>query len=421
MSDDLPPPDLTKTADVPLDGLLPFSAEAGEVPADTDAVLEAPLFEAEPPAAERGTLFSDARSVRLSSSEFVVDNPILEDEARPTSGPLPPTDGQAEPLGALRALWEESHDRGVPFYRRQGPLAGIGLLALLIIGAVSFPWTRATIESGVVILIDDSDESAAVGAGSANREELVESPASGTMVMGTKSTSASGSAEGFQSTSSQIASTSGVTASAPVTNSRAGSAAATTPPGPISSETTATTAIVAPVQLSCEDPAAVPPGCVTTEAPVTTIPSTPPVTEEPVTTTEPEPDPETTVKRTTTTEEEVTTTTEDEEVTTTTEKPTTTKPKPTTTTTEPDDDTTTTTEPDKDDTTTTTEPDEDDTTTTTEPDEDDTTTTTEPDEDTVPDTTEPPIDSGGSLPTAVNCTPTTQTGPSIDVPPRNIC
>ncbi len=416
MSDDLPPPDLTKTADVPLDGLLPFNTDqAGEVPADPGEDTETPLFAADPPTEGRDNLFSEAKSLRLSSSEFVVDNPILEHEPRPAAGPLPQPEAQAEPLGALRAMWEESHDRGVPFYRRQGPLAGLGLFALLIIGAVSFPWTRATIESGVVILIDDSDESAAVGSGSPNREEYVDSPASGTMVMGAKSTTAEGSAEAFQSTSSQIASTSGVTAATPAAPTQAGPAATNEQSGPVSAETPETTAIVAPVQLSCEDPAAVPPACTTTEPPATTIPETPPVTEAPGTPTT-EPEPETTVKRTTTTEPPETD-----------EKPTTTKPKLTTTSTEPDDDGTTTTEPDDDDdSTTTTEPDDDDdgTTTTTEPDDDDdgtTTTTTQPDDDTIPDTTEPPIDSGGSLPTAVNCTPTTQTGPSVDVPPSNIC
>ena len=401
MSDDLPPPDLTKTADVPLGGLFPFHADqADEVPAEPGDALETPLFETEPPAEERDTLFSGANSVRLSSSEFVVDNPILEHESRSASGPLPQPEAPPEPLGALRALWEESHDRGVPFYRRQGPLAGLGLLALLIIGAVSFPWTRATIESGVVILIDDADESAAVGAGSANREEYVEGPASGTMVMGAKSTTVEGSAEGFQSTSSQIASTSGTSAGASAGPTQAGSDATTAPSGPVSAETTTTTAIVAPVQLSCEDPSAVPPACATTEAPATTIPETSPVTEEPGPSAT---EPETTVERTTTTTTEPPATTE---------QPTTTKPKLTTTSTEPDDETTTTTDPD----------DDDETTTTTEPDDDDeTTTTTEPDEDTIPDTTEPPIDSGGSLPTAVNCTPTTQTGPSVEIPPRNVC
>ncbi|MEM9654658.1 MAG: hypothetical protein AAGA65_21385 [Actinomycetota bacterium] len=443
---DLPPPDLTKTADVPLGGLLPFDAQPRQDTGEpqTEPSTDAPTEPAAPggdagdaegtdatatrqvlsafgsavtseppePLEPSESLFTNARSVRLTSSEDVVDSPILEHEARPAAGPLPTAEAQAEPLGVLRALWEESHDRGVPFYRRQGPVAGIGLLALLIIGAISFPWTRATIESGVITLIDESKETAAVGSGTANRTEIIEGPSSGTMVLGTKATSAAGSTEALQSTSSQIASTANVTA-AGVTSGQPVRTPATGGAPPTIAETTATTEIVAPVQLSCADPAAVPPACTTTEAPTTTEPETP-VTEEPATTTTTEAEvPATTVRRTTTTTEPETTTTEG---------PTTTRPRPTTTTTEPDEEeTTTTTEPDEEETTTTTEPDEEETTTTTEPDEEETTTTTEPD-DTIPDTTDPPIDdSGGSVPTIVSCTPTTQPGPGTDAAPRTIC
>ncbi|MGI9596055.1 MAG: hypothetical protein ACR2QK_07845, partial [Acidimicrobiales bacterium] len=115
MSDDLPPPDLIDTAELPLDE---FSRKIIQEPVHeppTDAEVEAKPV----------TLFSDARTVGLRgpATAGTDDGGVLEGAERAFSSRLKPT----ESIDRVRGFFATGRDQVAPIHRRQGTLALVGL------------------------------------------------------------------------------------------------------------------------------------------------------------------------------------------------------------------------------------------------------------------------------------------------------